>query len=265
MVTSIMQSSQSITAVSCINEGASAPLLLVCEHASPNIPKRYQSLGVDDEVLSSHVAFDIGAAELAKQLSARLDARLVVGEVSRLVYDCNRPPEAPDAVPEKCEVFEIPGNRNLNPRQLEDRHAQVYLPFESVVRQQLDELGQLATFITIHSFTPIYYGKRRDLDFGFLCSTDERLSLRLLQIMRDRTEYRCAINEPYGPDDGVAHTLDVHANKRGLLNTMIEVNNDLLRSSDDQIAMADLLAPLINEAIRSFAASSFSNAETAKA
>ena len=47
------------------------------------------------------------------ELSAVLDALLVAGQVSRLVYDCNRAPTAPDAIPARSEIYDIPGNRDL--------------------------------------------------------------------------------------------------------------------------------------------------------
>ena len=39
-------------------------------------------------------------------------------------------------------------------------------------------------------------------------------------------------NEPYGPQDGVCHTLNLHAGARGLAYAMIEIRNDLI----DQLA-----------------------------
>jgi predicted N-formylglutamate amidohydrolase len=59
--------------------------------------------------LESHIAWDIGAAGVAERLSEMLDAALVMQRFSRLAYDCNRPPEAADAYPERSEIFASSG------------------------------------------------------------------------------------------------------------------------------------------------------------
>jgi predicted N-formylglutamate amidohydrolase len=58
-----------------------------------------ENLGLGPAELEAHIAWDIGAEAVARALSAKLDASLVLQRYSRLVYDCNRPPEAPDAMP----------------------------------------------------------------------------------------------------------------------------------------------------------------------
>ncbi len=87
------------------------PVLLVCEHASQRLPERIGSLGLSPDALSSHIAWDPGALAVCRLLSAALDATLVYQRFSRLVYDCNRPPEAESAMPQTSEIFAIPGNQ----------------------------------------------------------------------------------------------------------------------------------------------------------
>jgi predicted N-formylglutamate amidohydrolase len=60
-------------------------------------------------------------------------------------------------------------------------------------------------------------------------------------------------NEPYGPADGVTHTLKEHGLANGLLNVMIEVRNDLIRDEAGQRVMAGFLAGLIRESLASLA------------
>ena len=88
-------------------EGAIAPcdVLFVCEHASNHFPKQFGDLGLDDVARQSHVAWDPGALALTRLLAERFDASLVAGGVSRLLYDCNRPPEAASAIPQRSESF----------------------------------------------------------------------------------------------------------------------------------------------------------------
>ena len=77
-----------------VNENGTSPIVLVCEHASNLLPKSLGTLGLSDEDLQRHIAWDIGAEATARTLAKLLDAPLILQRYSRLVYDCNRPPEA---------------------------------------------------------------------------------------------------------------------------------------------------------------------------
>jgi predicted N-formylglutamate amidohydrolase len=48
-------------------------------------------------------------------------------------------------------------------------------------------------------------------------------------------------NEPYGPNDGVLHTLNLHAAPRGLQHVMIEMRNDLIAEERGQDEWAERL------------------------
>jgi len=60
---------------------------------------------------------------------------------------------------------------------------------------------------------------------------------------------RIARNTPYGPEDGVTHSLKLHGIANNLPNVMIEVRNDLLASAQDETAMAEELLTLIRPAL----------------
>jgi len=96
--------------------------------------------------------------------------------------------------------------------------------------------------LTIHSFTPVYAGRKRDVQLGILHDTDTRFADSLLAALEAEVPLVIRRNEPYGPRDGVAHTLATHGIRRGLLNAMIEIRNDLIASPDAQRVMAALLS-----------------------
>lgn len=227
------------------NAGGASPVLLVCEHASNVIPERYGDLGLSSDELTSHVAWDPGADVVARSVATHLDAALVAARVSRLVYDCNRPPGASGAMPEKSEVFEIPGNKNLTEAQKSERIENIYLPFKDKLSSVISGSEQLKVMVTVHSFTPVYFGGKRDLHIGILHDSDSRLADAMLQTAADFTSLDVRRNEPYGPEDGVTHTLIEHGLHHDLLNVMIEVRNDLLALEQDQQIIADLLAKWI--------------------
>ena len=232
--------------VSLFNDDGRASLLLVCEHASNYIPVQFESLQLADEVLNSHAALDIGALELAQNLSHKLDAPLLSTQVSRLVYDCNRALGANGAIPEKSEVFEIPGNLNLTEAESRSRYESYYLPFEAAVSERLARYSETPLFITVHSFTPIYHGESREVDIGIVCDQDSRLGESMVELASEFTSRCVRLNEPYGPGGGVTHTLGFHAVSNGLPNVMIEVKNDLLGTVEGCKQIASILATLIS-------------------
>ncbi|KZL12835.1 N-formylglutamate amidohydrolase [Pseudovibrio sp. Ad26] len=243
--------------VETINTGGTAPVVLICEHASKFIPAYLNGLGLSEEAASSHAAWDPGALAIAKLLSTKLNAPLVAQRISRLVYDCNRPPEAPSAMPEKSEIYEVPGNVSLNDEQRQDRANKFYRPFQSEVKQVIDAkytAGQLPVMVTIHSFTPVYNGKKRAVEVGVLHDSDTRFADALLEALCPSDLYVIQRNEPYGPEDGVTHTLVDQAQSRGLLNVMIEVRNDLIAERADQKKIADLLGEAILQVLPQFSA-----------
>ncbi|MFY2823869.1 N-formylglutamate amidohydrolase [Ruegeria sp. MALMAid1280] len=236
--------------VEIINPGGKGRALLLCEHASNRIPAEYNGLGLSDADRDSHAAWDPGALALTRALSQALDATAVTSTVSRLVYDCNRPPEAASAMPEKSELIEVPGNVGLTQLQRDARTDAVYRPFCAAVAAELDKRGPDTVVVTVHSFTPVFYGQPRSVELGLLHDDDSRLVDAMLSRAGDIPHRRVERNEPYGPADGVTHSLKLHALSRGLANVMIEVRNDLMRT-DSQIAdMARDILTLLEPALK---------------
>ena len=227
------------SAASIFNAEGESPVLLVCEHASNHIPERYDGLGLSALERASHAAWDIGVLELARRVSELMDARLLAARVSRLVYDVNRSPERSDAIVEKSEAFDIPGNRGLSEVERQERARQFYDPFHQLLAQTASSCQAI---VTIHSFTPVFMGKTRDVEIGVLHDTDSRLAKQLLEALPSYTDLRVFRNAPYGPEDGVTHTLELHGVRHGKLNAMIEIRNDLIDSVDRREIMARVLA-----------------------
>jgi predicted N-formylglutamate amidohydrolase len=232
-----------------INETGTSPVVLVCEHASNTLPRSLGTLGLPDEDLHRHIAYDIGAEGTSRILSKLLDAPLILQRYSRLTYDCNRSPESEGAMPEISEVFEIPGNKNLLPSARLARTREVYRPFHHAVEEFLDQRAaekRLTIFVTMHSFTPVYKGKPRDFDIGFLFDRDSWLANFLIKAFPSD---KARLNEPYGPKDGVMHTTNLHAAPRGLKHVMIEIRNDLIANHAGQNTWANhLTIPLAQAA-----------------
>ncbi len=227
----------------------SAPVLFVCEHASPYIPEDLNRLGLDEAAAAGHIAWDPGAETITRHLSQAFDASAVTGTVSRLVYDVNRAPDAVDAIPTRSEIFDIPGNTNLSPEQISERIERYYRPFERAMREEIERHRPAPALVTIHSFTPVYNGKARKVELGILHDEDTRLADAMLSNAHAFTDLDIRRNSPYGPEHGVMHTLRTHALPRGLLNVMIEIRSDLLKTPGQCQSIANMLGGLLGSAL----------------
>jgi len=229
----------------------SPSLLIVCEHASNYIPLHLKNLGLSHDAQFSHAAWDPGALGVAASMADLLPALLISGRVSRLVYDCNRPPEAASAIPDKSEVYDIPGNVNLSAKERQKRIDCVYRPFETALYDHIKlHRDTLALMVTIHSFTPVFHGKQRDVDIGILHGKDSQFAHAMMGAIPPETKFDVRLNEPYSAQDGVAHTLDLHGAGNGLANVMIEIRNDLIQTPDNQRELAQFLSDWLIQTLR---------------
>ena len=230
-----------------VNPAGSSSVVLVCEHASHHIPATFLALGLSQANGTSHAAWDPGAFAVAEKLSRHLDAALVASRVSRLVYDCNRPPTAQDAMPARSEIIEVPGNHNLSQSDREARIDAFYRPFHAALHRVIQRI-KTPIIVTIHSFTPIYHGQLRSVEIGILHDSDARLADAMLQSDVTHTQANVQRNEPYGPEHGVTHTLKEHAIKDGHLNVMLEIRNDLIETAEQQDHMAAVISAWLVDA-----------------
>lgn len=233
-----------------------SPFVVVCEHASRTIPSSLADMGLAPQALASHIAWDIGAAGLARALAKRLGGDLIIQRYSRLVYDCNRPPESPDAIVTRPEGTPVPANQNLTADRRLERLGQVYHPFHDEITRVLDQRaahGQASILVTVHTFTPVFAGRRRAVEVGIVHDADSRLADDVLARLTALGGHDVRRNDPYGPADGVTHTLIRHGMARGIGNVMIEVRNDLVEGPDGQEYWADTLAAAVIPAAGRFA------------
>ncbi len=240
---------QAKKSVETLNPKGLGPVVILCEHASNHIPARYGGLGLSDSERVGHAAWDPGARDLCLHLSKALDAPVVASCASRLVYDCNRPPDSPDAMTERSEQIDAPGNRGLRDAEREERVETIYRPFCEAVDAVLDARGPSSILVTIHSFTPVYFGTPRAVEIGILHDADARLAEAMLAEAPSLPHRRIERNQPYGPADGVTHSLIEHGLSRGLANVMLEVRNNLLRDADGIEVMAQELLTLLTPAL----------------
>ena len=230
----------------------SSPYVLTCDHASRRLPSRLERLGLSEEQLESHVAWDIGAAEVARRLASTLDAFLIMTNYSRLAIDCNRPPGSADSIIAMSERTGIPGNRNVTSDEARARESALFHPYHDRIRAELDARRarkQPAVLLALHSFTPVFHGVERPWHAGLLYGRDARLGRVLLELLRAQPGLDIGDNQPYAVSDRTDYAIPVHGERRGIPNAGLEIRHDLIADADGQAGWAARLAPLLEAAL----------------
>lgn len=238
--------------VAVVNERGRGDCLLLCDHASEAIPRSLGGLGLGSVDLARHIARDIGAASVARHLSARFDAPVALTGYSRLVIDCNRSLDDPTSIPLISETTVIPGNRAISAEERRRRAEACFEPYHRRVRGFLDDFaarGIVPLILSIHSFTPVFKGVARPWHFGILWNRDPRVPKPLIAGLARMPGVVVGDNEPYSGRDGYGYTIASHGAERGLPHVLIEVRDDLIRDEGGVARWAgvlgDALAPIL--------------------
>lgn len=236
-------------------QGLDAPsaFFLVCDHAGRLIPRALGSLGLPPDQLTRHIAWDIGAAAVARRLGTLLNATTFCQRYSRLVIDCNRPLDAVDSIVTESERVPIPGNQALAPGAATERAQEIFHPYHDEISRALDRRraeGRSTALLTVHSFTPSFLGVRRPWQVGVLHSRDARLALPLLEALRDEGGLVVGHNEPYAAGELTDYSIIQHGERRGLPPVELEIRQDLIADERGQESWAARLARLLPIALQ---------------
>ncbi|CAM2873702.1 N-formylglutamate amidohydrolase [Komagataeibacter xylinus] len=215
-----------------INSADMGEFVIIVDHAGNRVPASLHNLGLDPEHLKQHVGWDIGALSVARRVADRLKSPLIAQAYSRLVIDCNRLPGSAESILEVSEIYEIPGNYGLNSAERRLREETFLIPYHDIIENCLDtraRLGLETIILSIHSFTPVYNGVKRDMDIGILWGDDSRFSSIVLECLRDVLgEKRVAGNAPYQVDMEKDYTIPIHAEGRNIPYVEFEIRQDLI-------------------------------------
>src|SRR5580692_3082914 len=248
--TSLLLGSAEVPPVLEHNAAGRSPFLLTCDHYGRLIPRALGDLGLPESELTRHIAWDIGISGVAEALSKHLGAHLIAQRYSRLVIDCNRPPGAPSSIPRLSEATIIPRNEGLTREAAEARRRAVFDPYHRRIGEAIDARLREnipTVLVSLHSFTPVYAGVARPWHIGTLYHRDTRLPGLLLEQLRREPDLVVGDNEPYAVSDATDYTIPVHGEKRGLMNTGIEIRQDLIAEPAGQREWADRLARIFGE------------------
>src|SRR6516164_2204706 len=203
--TSLLLDSDEVSPVFEQNAGSRSPFLFASDHFGRLIPNRLGNLGLPASELGRHIAFDVGIAGVAERLSFLLGAHLIAQRYSRLVIDCNRPPDVASSIPLISDATAIPGNAGLARDAAETRRREIF---------------------------DLYH-------------RDTALAPLLLSALRAEADLVVGDNEPYAVSDTTDYTIPVHGEARGLINTGIEIRQDLIADETGQQQWAERLARIL--------------------
>jgi len=229
--------------------------VIAVDHAGWMIPRRLDDLGLPQSELRRHIAWDIGALAVARQVSALLDAPLIAQRYSRLVIDCNRDPEVASSISTISEWVEIPGNRDLSEAEIAARREEIFEPYHAALRELLDARaasGRPTILVAQHSMTNIYKAVRREMHAAILYNRDRRFAGLLLERLRRERDLIVADNQPYFVSDETDYTVPRHGEMRGLPHVEIEIRQDLVSDPVGQSEWAQRLAAALRDCERDF-------------
>src|SRR5437879_13877697 len=101
--------------------------------------------------------------------------------------------------------------------------------------------------VSLHRFTPVSAAIARPGHIGTLYHRDTHLPPLLLKLLRDEPDLVVGDNEPYAVSDETDYTIPVHGEARGLMNSGIEIRQDLIGDQAGERQWAARLARLFRE------------------
>lgn len=182
-------------------------LVVTCEHGGNRIPARYRPWfrGASAlRALASHLGYDPGALQMARELGRRFGCPVLASTVSRLLVELNRSEHHPRLFSDL--------SRRLPRAEQERVLDSLYRPHRGNVESALASIalrGGPALHVASHSFTPVRQGVARRADVGFLYDPSRPAERRFASRWRSallelRPDLRVRRNYPYrGSSDGL--------------------------------------------------------------
>lgn len=229
-----------------LGEPRAGGILLIGDHASAHVPGDVD-LGIDPKALTTHIAIDVGVAEVATLLveSGTVDAA-ILGGVSRLVVDLNREEDAPGVLPIASDGHAVPGNA-LDDAAREARLSRFFRPYHDHIAATI-AAHRPAMILSLHSFTPAlsaHPDQARPWHVGVLYNEDERLAAAAIAALADEG-LNVGDQLPYS-GKLLNATMNRHAEANGIPYVGIEMRQDLVGDAAGQALFAQRLARMCSK------------------
>lgn len=212
-------------------------LVLTCEHAGNLIPPTFQYLfkGADGE-LEAHTGWDPGSLEITRTLAEHFGVEYFSYEYTRLLIEVNRS--------EKHAQLYSKYSQKLMSQDKNFLLKTYYQPYrrkiEGVMRDFLED-NFIVVHLAVHTFTPIWEGKEREVEIGLLFDEtregEATFCRQWLQEIKSIDPIReVKMNEPYqGADDGFTTYLRTRFSDDEYLGLELEVSQKFVDSGFEAI------------------------------
>ncbi|RDV14754.1 N-formylglutamate amidohydrolase [Pontibacter diazotrophicus] len=177
--------------------------VLSCEHGGNKVPAAFAHLFKgQQELLSSHRGYDIGAKELFEELKGDAHAAFFA-DTTRLLVELNRSLNSKS-------IFSSVTN-NLPEPEKQQVLQEYYHPYRQAVEKQIQSCitaGRQVLHLSVHTFTPVLEGEVRQANIGLLYDPKrsiEKSFCRQLkeQLLQLQPSLQVRYNYPYlGVSDG---------------------------------------------------------------
>ncbi len=236
--------------VASLTHYGSAPFFVFCDHASNGIPADLRCLGIPEDFLGTHIAWDIGAGALSEAIAKSLNATLFACTFSRLIIDPNRDLHAKDSIPKVSDEIPIPGNQMLGEPEIRERIDRFHAPYHQRLSGALDQFSKdhdRPFVVAVHSFTSRLMGAAEDRPWhaGILWRDDEESAQAAIKFLQRKSDWSIGDNEPY--DARVFnYSIDRHISPRRLPHITLELRQDLVGNDSAIAETASILSEMIN-------------------
>jgi predicted N-formylglutamate amidohydrolase len=219
------------------------PFLFICEHATRRLPE-WEASPEDLPFLEDHWGWDVGAADLTRELARLTGGGAVLSRFSRLVCDPNRAPEEESFVVREVAGHALSFNRHVDAGERVRRCARYFDPYHTAIDRALARrvaASRDVLLCSIHSFTPVWDGRARGMEVGVLYDDHGAVAARLADAL-SREGFATAHNEPYSGLAGLIYSARRHGRAHGVVYLELEVRNDAIAPPERARAIAPRIA-----------------------
>jgi len=223
-------------------------LVITCEHASNRVPPPLTTVDDDSYALGAHWGWDIGAAEVARELVRLKGCCAIMSRFSRLVIDANRPTDHGELIRRRVEGTPLSFNDGIDNAEVERRIQTYYEPYHRAIDllcgERIDAGGDVVLF-SVHSFTPQLGDFIRDMEMGVLFDAHDAVAGRFAGHLDD-AGFKVALNEPYSGRTGLIFAASRHGNAHGVIYLELEIRQDLVATTEQAREVARRLEPALS-------------------
>lgn len=222
-------------------------LVITCEHASNRVPTPLTETAADRPALDTHWGWDIGAAEVARELVRLKGCCAILARFSRLVVDANRPPNHGELIRRRVNDHALSFNDGITDDEVQRRLDCYHAPYHSAIDQLCAEriaANQDVVVFSIHSFTPQLGDDIRDMELGVLFDAHDAVAGRFAGHLDD-CGFKVALNQPYSGRTGLIFAAARHGQTHGCIYLELEIRQDLMPTLEAAREVARRIEPAL--------------------